>query len=493
MEDSPYLPALMEWLWYAITFMYGAIVGSFLNVVIYRLPLGKPIGGMTGTKSYCPNCRSYLAWYHNVPLFGFLFLRGRCAYCARPISWRYFTVELLTACLWVALFHRVSAVPPITWVDYVFQAVFGSILIAMVFIDLDHFIAPTELNVVGFILGLGRDIACLTLAFLAGDWVFREQAPHYAYFRYLPRAIPGAIVYGSALFLVSYAGFLYYAKGTRESIGSATRRFLTFEDLPEDLKSEEERAEETRMLAEVEAEEARQGPPPRLRFSPGVTSLLAAILLAVPAGFWGALAFVFPLLAFAAITRRPGEGFVDVFRRFFSADDLGMENAYETRPVAEETAILEPILEESDTGGVLPAALTPEEEANQFARETESGRHGGMGRGDVNLALAIGAMLGPGLALLSLFFATLTGAIVGIIFTRVNGRSLRYGVPFVPFMAAGAIIVMLFGSSIVDWYLVYAGIRKPPPSFSEPPRRPRRQKPTPSAPPADPVAPYRGN
>lgn len=482
MEDTPYLPAVMEWLWYAITFLYGAIVGSFLNVVIYRLPLGKPIGGTTGTKSYCPNCRHYLAWHHNIPLFGFLALRGRCAYCQRPISWRYFTVELVTACLWVALFHRVSAVPPITWVDYVFQALFGSVLIAMVFIDLDHFIAPTELNIAGFVLGLGRDVACLTLAYLAGEWVFKEQAPNYAYFNYLPKAIPGAMVYGLALFAVSFGAFVYYAKGARESVAHVARRFFTFADLPENLKTDEEKAEEGRMQLEAEADEAQEGTPPRLRFSPGVTSLLAAVLLTVPAGVWGLLAFVLPLLAFAAITRRAGEGFGGVMRRFFSSDDLGTDSAYETQPV----------IEESDAGGVLPETMTPEEEANQFAREAESGRHGGMGLGDVQLAVAIGAMLGPGMALLSLFFATLTGAIVGILFTRLNGRSLRYGVPFVPFMAAGAIIVMLFGSFIVDWYLIYAGIRKVPPPPPDPPRRQRRLKSS-LAPTNDPVAPYRGN
>ena len=476
MDDYPFLPQLMEWLWYAIVFLYGAIVGSFLNVVIYRLPLGKPIGG----KSYCPNCHTYLKWYHNVPLFGFLFLRGRCAFCKAPISWRYFTVELLNACLWVALYHRVSTNVPISWVDFVFQALFGSVLIALVYIDLDHFIAPTELNITGFVLGLGRDIVCLGLAYTAGDYIFKEQAPKYAYFNFLPHAVPGAIVYGAALYLVSFTAFLYYARGPHESLASAVRRFFTFEELPETEETRAERQREEEALAE-EANGEDESDPPRLRFSPGITSILAATLLSIIVGAWSILAFVIPLVAFAGITRKPGEGPGSIFRRFFSADDLGISNAYETVPA-----------EADATDDAISEATLAEEEANQFAREAPTGKHGGMGLGDAQLAVAIGAMLGPGMALLSLFFATLFGAVVGILFTRLNGRSLRYGVPFVPFMAAGAIIVMLFGSAIVDWYLIYSGLRKPPPPIPDPPKRQRRIKARPTATP-DPVAPYRGN
>jgi prepilin signal peptidase PulO-like enzyme (type II secretory pathway) len=92
-------------------------------------------------------------------------------------------------------------------------------------------------------------------------------------------------------------------------------------------------------------------------------------------------------------------------------------------------------------------------ESDQFAIEAEEGKHGGMGLGDVKLALAIGAILGPGPALLSLFVATFVGAATGITLARVHGRSLRLAIPFGPFMAVGAIVVMLYGAQMMDWYL----------------------------------------
>ena len=75
-----------------------------------------------------------------------------------------------------------------------------------------------------------------------------------------------------------------------------------------------------------------------------------------------------------------------------------------------------------------------------------------MGLGDVKLALAIGAILGPVPAMVSLFFATASGAIIGLTLARLNGRSLRLGIPFGPFMALGALIMLLYGRGLIDWY-----------------------------------------
>jgi prepilin signal peptidase PulO-like enzyme (type II secretory pathway) len=477
MPDSESIfPPLPEWFWYPIVFLYGSIVGSFLNVLIYRLPLGKPING----KSYCPNCRHYLKPYHNVPLIAFLLLRGRCAFCKVPISWRYFTVELVTACLWVALYHQVSGISSISWIDFVAQALFASILIAMIFIDLDHFIAPDELNVIGFGLGLGRDLVCLIMAWQAGRYVFDQVAPKYAYFGWLPHAIPGAITYGGVLFLVSLVGFIYYARAEWESVGSAVRRFFTFEDAPP--PPEPEPVEDSSSIEAVAPaistdEEEEAGDPPRIRFSPGFLAFISALFLltlTLPTPglwhfasqwgiLWASLAFLIPLAGFLLLTRRDGESVGGALRRFFSANDL-----YEA-PSASITPV-----EEVDAGENQENLLTSEEEANQFIRDAEDGKVGGMGLGDVKLALAIGSMLGPGLSLLSLFFATFTGALTGVIFTRLHGKSLRYAVPFVPFMAVGAIVAMLFGNQMVEWYLIVSGVKKAPEPPPLPPRRARR-------------------
>jgi len=188
-------------------------------------------------------------------------------------------------------------------------------------------------------------------------------------------------------------------------------------------------------------------------------------------GPWSALAFVLPLVAFIALTRAQGEAPPVAAARFFRADDLamaesdaGMRIQYAAREEEEELPLLpgdERLHQPAEavaaptTSPTLPPspeALTSED-ADQFAIEAETGKFGGMGLGDAKLALAIGALLGPGPAMISLFFATAAGALTGVILMRVNGRGLRQAIPFGPFMAFGAIIMMLYGRELIPWYL----------------------------------------
>src|ERR1700722_1684926 len=85
--------------WSVMFFVMGCIVGSFLNVVIHRLPLGESI---VSPPSHCPHCKYAIPWYLNIPLVTWLFLRGKCANCGAPISVRYFLVELLTGVTFLA-------------------------------------------------------------------------------------------------------------------------------------------------------------------------------------------------------------------------------------------------------------------------------------------------------------------------------------------------------------------------------------------------------
>lgn len=445
-------PPLPEWFWYPIAFLYGAIVGSFLNVLIYRLPLTWTDKNLTiGGKSFCPRCKNYLKPYHNVPLLGFLFLRGRCAFCKVRISWRYPMVELVTACLWTALYHRVSGREGVTWVDFVFQALFASVLIAMVFIDLDHFLAPDELNIVGFLLGLFRDIACLVLAYYGGTFIWQQFAPMYSYFGWLPRALPGAITYGGVMLLVSFAGFVYYARRENESLGAVARRFLADEEeQPQAGMAVVGPTSAPLPVASLpEDQQEESDDPPRLLFSPGFLALLSVLFLSVATGPWALLAFVIPFAAFLLFSRKPGAGVGEAARRFFWADDQAGLPDDSTEPAVKEKD--HELIEQMKA------------EAEEFAREAETGAAGGMGLGDVKLGLAIGAMLGPGMALLSLLFATGLGAGTGLFLAARHKRdNLRLAVPFVPFMAAGAIFAMLFGNQFIGWYLHVSGLDKEP-------------------------------
>src|SRR6266704_793937 len=82
-------------------FVLGAVVGSFLNVCIYRMPLDLSVN--EPRRSFCPECKTQLKWYQNIPLLSWLFLQGRCANCGSQITFRYFVVELVTALLFLAV------------------------------------------------------------------------------------------------------------------------------------------------------------------------------------------------------------------------------------------------------------------------------------------------------------------------------------------------------------------------------------------------------
>jgi leader peptidase (prepilin peptidase)/N-methyltransferase len=133
--------------WALVFFAFGCIVGSFLNVCIYRMPRDLSV---VSPPSHCPHCKYAIPFYLNIPLFTWLSLRGRCKNCGAPISPRYFAVELLTgaaflAC-WLAFGHKTP------WVAAVY-CIFLAGLIAATFIDFEHFIIPDEITIGGAVAG----------------------------------------------------------------------------------------------------------------------------------------------------------------------------------------------------------------------------------------------------------------------------------------------------------------------------------------------------
>ncbi|WP_255000110.1 prepilin peptidase [Cyanobium sp. Alchichica 3B3-8F6] len=134
--------------------LLGACVGSFLNVVAWRLPREESI---VLPPSHCPHCGSRLRWSENVPVLGWLLLRARCGYCGAPIAIRYPLVELLCAGLWVAaLLARPSAMgpQPQPWLLVAAGWLLLSWLIPLVLIDLDRLWLPEPLCRIGLVLGL---------------------------------------------------------------------------------------------------------------------------------------------------------------------------------------------------------------------------------------------------------------------------------------------------------------------------------------------------
>ena len=132
----------------------GAVIGSFLNVVVYRVPIGQ---SLVTPRSHCPNCETPVAPRDNVPLLSWLFLKGRCRHCGETISARYPAVELLTAVCFIAvvLAQGISA-------DLIALIPFTAVLIAVTFIDLEHKIVPNKIMAPAAIYGLVTAVAFRT-------------------------------------------------------------------------------------------------------------------------------------------------------------------------------------------------------------------------------------------------------------------------------------------------------------------------------------------
>ncbi len=134
----------------------GAIVGSFLNVVAYRLPRKE---SLLYPASHCPKCEAPIKPYDNIPILGWLLLRGKCRACGEPISWRYPLVEALTGLLCAAVVLKYGADSDV-WLPLVFVV----LLVPITLIDLDHHIIPNVLTLIGAVSAI-----VLVLAFDSGS------------------------------------------------------------------------------------------------------------------------------------------------------------------------------------------------------------------------------------------------------------------------------------------------------------------------------------
>jgi leader peptidase (prepilin peptidase) / N-methyltransferase len=180
--------------WTAVLFWFGCMVGSFLNVCIYRMPIGKSV---ISPPSHCPKCGYSIPFYLNVPIITWLMLRGRCANCREPISIRYLLVELLTGLMfagaWVGYGREMPAVA------LIFCIVIAGLIVAT-FIDLAHFIIPDEITIGGTVAGLVCSIVVPRLHGEVSHW------------RGLLAGVIGAVVGGLIVEAVRQAGKLAFGR-----------------------------------------------------------------------------------------------------------------------------------------------------------------------------------------------------------------------------------------------------------------------------------------
>lgn len=129
----------------AFAAMFGAVVGSFLNVCIYRVPIGKSI---VWPASACPRCQRMLSWYENIPVLSFLALGGRCRTCREAISIRYPIIEALTAVMFALAWWQYGPGPLLAA-----RLLFGCALVVLFAIDLEHHLLPNVITLPGIAVG----------------------------------------------------------------------------------------------------------------------------------------------------------------------------------------------------------------------------------------------------------------------------------------------------------------------------------------------------
>jgi leader peptidase (prepilin peptidase)/N-methyltransferase len=144
-----------------MVFAFGAVIGSFLNVCVHRMPLDQSI---VTPPSHCPHCSQRIRWADNIPLLSYLALRGKCRHCGATISPRYFVVELLTAALFLMVWLRVTPWDntPVRAMGFLVGPIYWLViagLIVATFIDFEHYIIPNELTLGGVIVGFVLSVA----------------------------------------------------------------------------------------------------------------------------------------------------------------------------------------------------------------------------------------------------------------------------------------------------------------------------------------------
>lgn len=186
----------LDFFYLVMLFIFGAIFGSFANAIIYRLPLGISILG----RSRCTKCQNQISAWHNVPMFSYFLLRGKCEKCAEPFSIRYPLVEFITAVLFSAVYFYYGK----SWTTLEYLILVWGLVVCS-FIDLDHMILPDQFTLGGIVIGLIG-------AFLNPERAFMD-------------AVWGFLFGGGILWVVAYVYFVFTG---REGLGGGDIKLLAW-------------------------------------------------------------------------------------------------------------------------------------------------------------------------------------------------------------------------------------------------------------------------
>ena len=396
-------------------FLAGACIGSFLNVCIYRVPLGISVNHPK--RSFCPLCKYQIPWTSNLPLITWTVQGGKCKNCRAPIPVRYIGIELLTALLFLAVWWRLAyhsgAAYPGNWVLIFPMFTFTSLLVVATFIDFEHYIIPDGVTVGGAVAGLIFSAAFPWLHGESGIGVMEN-------IRSLGMSALGAGVGFFLLWAVVELGKLAFGKKRLVLDGAKHFSWLRRPvETPEGIQHDADL---------VIGDPAEDGPN-----HGGCRRMLEAFRLvkALPV---------------------PGEKFVwsETFMRDSDKFTMDCEHAavdgeaqgkcvlrfaYESLAIGERTWRLDEV---SEIRGSVVNVVFPQE---------------AMGFGDVKFMACIGAFLGWKGALFSITAGSCIGAVVGIVVSQIAGRSGKsIKLPFGPYLAMGALVWFFYGRELMDWY-----------------------------------------
>jgi leader peptidase (prepilin peptidase)/N-methyltransferase len=376
-------------------FALGACVGSFLNVVIYRLPLNLSVSNPK--RSFCPSCKTQIPSWQNIPIVSWILLRGKCAKCQAPISVRYVLVEALTSVVFLAVWWRFVpfgwGVPFVIWV-------LVSLLIAATFIDAEHFIIPDGLTWKAAIAGgvLAVLLPALDAAFPSAGLL------HVAGLE--PNSLPSApwhrALFLSALGFAAGYGLLWsVVKLGKMAFGKFTHVFeqdttWTIHEPAPDAEPQLEAGAHTHLWSEMFGSERDQ-----------------LIIECSEVHVDG--------------TARPApEGLVLYYNRaIIGGVEVPLEGVKKLQ-------------------GITRRIVRPRE---------------AMGMGDVKFVAMIGAFLGWPATLFTLMGGSILGAIGGIAQRWIAAQKESKPIPFGPYLALATFIYLFAGPELIDWYLRSSGLR----------------------------------
>lgn len=381
----------------------GLLIGSFLNVVIHRIPLGKSV---IFPNSQCPSCEAAIRPLDNIPVVSFLLLKGRCRNCSQKISWRYPAVELLTAVVFIVIVLKTGP----TWLA-VLEMVFACMMISLVFIDAIHHLLPNVITYPGIVFALAAATVRVGWGEPIGysfdiSFILHSEG---AGFPVKSAALIGGLLLAIAaplfwlldrLDLILYNKYFEWEEMNEEaeSVSSPTVRegFDTKTDALADA-----RATDT-IAADEEAAERRYR-----------RTILAAMIFGLLAGVAWAVA---------------------VFWLSPKATDA-FDQAYGGLWRAVAAALV----------GSVPIWWL--RAAYFYIRGVE-----GMGLGDVKLMAIIGAFLGWQGAFGVLLLGSILGSVTGIVMAWRSQRGLKTALPFGVCLGVAALIILLMAKPLYLWY-----------------------------------------